>query len=140
MRTQSVHPVLRRKQFEWILLGVVFALMGIAFANLHVTEVNRVNATERDRLHVMTNVVANDTEGNLKTLNLSLEGVIHDYLVGPRAIRSAPGLSLRLHALAAAFPGIRAFLVLDTNGFVTTTSDPALLGMDLSHRDYFTVT
>jgi len=118
---------------------MVLALVGSIFMYVHVTEIDRVNATEQDRLHVLTNVVASDIQNNLQTVNLSLEGVIRDYLAGHSAITDADHLQLRLRALKDAMPGIRALLVLDANGVVVSASKPSLVGRNLVDREYFKV-
>ncbi|PRC94343.1 PAS domain S-box protein [Solimicrobium silvestre] len=115
-------------------------LMLVAFGAFltysHVTETDRINSSERERLHTLTNVVASDIQNNLTTVNHTLEGVIQDFLVG-HPVQSSDALLLRLRALESAIPGIRALLVLDAHGLVVTASQPILLGKDLSFRDYF---
>ncbi|WP_297836423.1 hypothetical protein, partial [Pseudomonas sp.] len=100
-------------------------------------EADRVDATERDRLHVLTSIVSNDIQSNLTTVSLTLEKVIKDYLVAPGRLHSPDGLTLRLEALQTAIQGTCVFLVLDANGQVTATSEPALLGKDLRNETYF---
>jgi len=127
----------QRKHIEWLVLIVVLIIIGALLTGVQLSEVNRVNASERDRLRVLTNVVASNIEGSLTTVNRSLEGVSQDFLVGPGAIRASSNLSLRLRALQTAIQGIRVFVVLDAKGVVTATSEPITLGQDLSFRDYF---
>src|SRR5271165_5870963 len=111
MPNNSTAPGARRTRYEWLLLIIALALVGAFFAYLHLAETERVDAVERDRLHVLTNVVATDIQNNLATVNLSLEGVIQDYPSGPVPRDSADHLTLRLRALEKAIPGIRALLV-----------------------------
>jgi len=127
----------RRKNLEWLLLNVALVFVGAVFTSVHVAEVHRVDATERDRLHVLTSIVSNDIQSNLTTVSLTLEKVIKDYLVAPGRLHSPDGLTLRLEALQTAIQGTCVFLVLDANGQVTATSEPALLGKDLRNEAYF---
>ncbi|WP_315651775.1 bifunctional diguanylate cyclase/phosphodiesterase [Roseateles aquae] len=43
-----------------------------------------------------------------------------------------------LRTLARALPGVRALLVLDTQGQVLASSEPRLVGLDMSERPYYT--
>lgn len=88
LRPQFTNRIFRRNWLEWILLIAVLALVGVVFTSVHIAEVNRVNRVVRDRLQVLTNIVADDIQGNLETVNQTLEGVMHDYLSGPDAVRS----------------------------------------------------
>ena len=127
----------KRKLFDWLALILVLAIVGALLTYAHVSEVDRVSSSERDRLHTLTTVVASDIQNNLTTVNHALEGVIQDFLVERGSFQSSEALLLRLRALEAAIPGIRALHVLDANGLVVTASQPVLLGRDLSFRDYF---
>jgi len=118
---------------------VIFVIFGVVLASAYTAEVNRVNTSERDRLRVLTNVVASDIQGNLTLVDRSLEGVTQDFLAGPLDDRASRYLSLRLHALQAAIQGIGAFFVVDASGLVTAASDPAVLGWQLNARGYFKV-
>lgn len=137
LRPQFSNRVLHRKWLEWILLIAALALVGVVFTSVHFAEVHRVDRVVRDRLQVLTNIVADDIQGNLETVNQTLEGVMHDYLSGPDAVRSPSELTRRLRALQIAIPGIRSYRVVDANGLVTAASLPVLLGRNISSRDYF---
>jgi PAS domain S-box-containing protein len=107
---------------------------------VHHAETERVNATERDRLHVLADFVANDIQGNLITVNHVEEGVIQDFFGmpdGPATPESSKFLTLRLKALEGAIPGLRALLVLDAQGLVTHSSKESLANLSLNYRDYF---
>ena len=137
LRPQFTNRIFRRNWLEWILLIAVLALVGVVFTSVHIAEVNRVNRVVRDRLQVLTNIVADDIQGNLGTVNQTLEGAMHDYLSGPNAVHSPSELTRRLSALQIAISGIRSFRVVDANGIVTASSLPILLGRNISSRDYF---
>ena len=127
----------RQKQWEWLLLILALALVGAVLVFMYVNDIDRVNASERDRLHTLSNVIAKDIERNLAVINVVLEGVIQDYLAGPDAVHSQAGLSRRLRALDAAMPGIRSLAVLDANGLITAASSANLIGDLFFYRDYF---
>ncbi|HEY8027660.1 MAG TPA: hypothetical protein VIF60_24180 [Burkholderiaceae bacterium] len=127
----------KRDLYEWLLLIAALALIGSIFLYVHEAEADRADAAERDRLQVLTNFVANDIEGNLTSVNHVLEGVIQDYLSNSGVPESSHFLTLRLRALEGAIPGVRALLVLNTQGVVTHTSRAILENQNLNYRDYF---
>jgi len=129
--------VSRRKNLEWLLLTAALVFVGAIFTSVHIAEIHRVDATERNRLHVLTRIVADDIQGNLTTVDLTLEQVMQDYLVDPAGAHSPNGLTLRLITLQTAIQGNGVFLVQDASGLVTAASEPALLRQNLSQADYF---
>ena len=137
MRHQPARSVPRRKLIEWILLIAALALIGAVFTIVHLAQVNRVNVSARNRLQILTNIVADDIQSNLGTVNLTLERVTHDYLSGPDAEHSPSELTRRLSALQISIPGLRSYRVVDVNGLVTAASLPILVGRNISSRDYF---
>jgi len=137
VKRQFAKRVLRRKRLEWLLLIVVLALIGAVFTAVHISEENRVDAYARDRLQVLTNIVADDLQNNLDIVNHTLGGVIHDYLSGPDAVRSPSELTRRLCALQSADPSVRSYRVVDASGLVTASSSPILLGRNISAQEYF---
>ena len=137
MQSQQKSTASRRNLYEWLLLIAALVVVGVGFVYEHLAEVDRANAGERDRLHVIANFVANDIGGNLVTVNHVLTGVIQDYLTTPVVPEPSKYLTLRLQALEGAIPGIRALLVLDARGIVTHASKSTIAGRDLSYRDYF---
>ena len=137
MRPQSFNPVSRRKWLEWILLIAALAVVGAVFTGVHIAEVKRIDTVVRDRLHILTDIVADDIQSNLGIVNQTLEGVMHDYLSGPDAVHASSELTRRLSALQIAIPNLRSYRVVDADGIVTATSLPVLLGRNISSRDYF---
>jgi hypothetical protein len=127
----------RWKIYEWVALAAALTIVGIFLFYVHLSEVDRITAGERDRLHVLTGVVASDIQNNLTTVDHALEGATQDFLVGHGPIKASDDLLLRLRAIETAIPGIRALFVLAPNGMVVTASKPVLLDRDLSARDYF---
>jgi PAS domain S-box-containing protein len=137
MRFQSVNPIARRKWLEWIVLIAALAVVGSVFTSVHMAEVKRADAVVRDRLHVLTDIVADDIQSQLGIVNLTLEGVIRDYLSGPDAVQASSDLTRRLNALQIAIPDFRSYSVANAKGIIVATSLPFLLGRNISFRDYF---
>ena len=132
MPSRQIRSTSKRSLYEWLLLIAALALVGSIFLYVHSAETNRVNAVEQDRLHVLTDFVANDIQGSLTTINHVMEGVIQDYLSGAGAPESSHYLTLRLQALEGAIPGVRALLVLDAQGLITHTSRSNLANLSVS--------
>jgi PAS domain S-box-containing protein len=137
MSIRSPTPVSRLNQYEWLLLGLVLALLGAIFASAHMRQADRVNSAEQIRLQVLAKVLGSDIETNLAATNRALEGVIDYFFPQSGSGNPSGNPSHRLHALADSMPGISHFLVLDASGTVTASSDPGLIALDLSGSDYF---
>ncbi|MES2877731.1 MAG: response regulator [Pseudomonadota bacterium] len=136
----SIKPkssALVRKQPEWLLLVLVLALMGAFFVFILAKDDERVQTTERDRLNVLKNVLADNIETNLAATNRALEGVVKDYLTGPDKKGGTPDVSRRLRALSDTMLGIRGMVVLDASGQTIAANQPDVIGQNYSHRDYF---
>ncbi len=128
MRNKFADPASRRIFIEWILLISVLIFVGAVFIGVHLAEVKRADSVARDRLKTLTDIVADDLQANVETIDQTLEGVIHDYLSGPDATHSPSELTRRLRALQFAHPGVFPYLVVNANGIVTGASLPVLLG------------
>jgi signal transduction histidine kinase/CheY-like chemotaxis protein len=137
MNIQAKNPAIRHKKREWMMLLVALALIGAFIANVLVREDARSQAFERDRLNILTKVVAGDIQENLASANRALAGVIRDYLVTPDSVSSSDKVSLRLAALADTMLDIRGALVLNAQGISTAAHRPEFIGQDFSQRDYF---
>ena len=136
MSTESKNPVVRRNRLEWLQLVVGLALVGAFFVFLLAREDERIQTSERSRLTVLKNVMADNIQKNLAAANRALEGVIKDYLGGP-VINSQTEVSRRLRVLADTMQGIRGTLVLDDKGIVLAANSAEMVGQDFSQRDYF---
>ncbi|MEM8515974.1 response regulator [Janthinobacterium sp. CAN_S7] len=126
----------RRLWIEWLFLLLGLLLVAAALAYAHLGEAARHDGAERERLSVMTALLAKNIEVDLAATNLVLSGVIRDYL-GAGAAGPGPALPRRLAALVDAMPGVRTMLVLDAKGKPVATNMAELVGQDFSRRDYF---
>ena len=136
MPTHPNRLVSRRNLLEWLLLVAVLGLVGGLIVYMHSVEVERTLATEQDRLQVQSNVIANDIQGNLAVISLSMDEVIKDYLTVPGDANPS-NVSRRLRALVNAMQGIRAMVVMDAQGIAFAANSPDLIGVNFSQRDYF---
>ena len=127
----------RRQWIEWLFLLLGLLLVAAALAYAHLAEAARHEAAERERLSVLTALLAKNIEVDLAATNLVLGGVIRDYLGDGAAADSGRALPRRLAALVDAMPGVRTMLVIDANGKPIATNIAELADQDFSRRSYF---
>lgn len=127
----------RRQWIEWLFLLLGLLLVAAALAYAHLAEAARHDAAERERLSVLTALLAKNIEVDLAATNLVLGGVIRDYLGDGAAAGSAQALPRRLAALVDAMPGVRTMLVIDAKGKPIATNIAELADQDFSRRSYF---
>ena len=126
----------RRRWIEWLFLLLGLLLVAAALAYAHLAEAARHDAAERERLSVLTALLAKNIEVDLAATNLVLDGVIRDYLAAG-ATDSAQALPRRLAAVVDAMPGVRTMLVIDAKGKPIATNIPELADQDFSRRGYY---
>ncbi|QYG07942.1 response regulator [Janthinobacterium sp. PAMC25594] len=127
----------RRQWIEWLFLLLGLLLVAAALAYAHLAEAARHDAAERERLSVLTALLAKNIEVDLAATNLVLDGVIRDYLVAGATEDAGQALPRRLAAVVDAMPGVRAMLVIDAKGKPIATNIAQLAEQDFSHRGYF---
>ncbi|PVX36187.1 ATP-binding protein [Janthinobacterium sp. 78] len=127
----------RRQWIEWLFLLLGLLLVAAALTYAHLAEAARHDAAERERLSVLTALLAKNIEVDLAATNLVLGGVIRDYLGDGAAAGSAQALPQRLAALVDAMPGVRTMLVIDAKGKPIATNIAELADQDFSRRSYF---
>ncbi|TNC75101.1 response regulator [Janthinobacterium lividum] len=128
---------LRRRWIEWLFLLLGLLVVAAALAYAHLAEATRHDEAERERLSVLTALLAKNIEVDLAATNLVLGGVIRDYLAAGTAPDAGQALPRRLAALVDAMPGVRTMLVIDAQGKVVATNIAELADQDFSRRGYF---
>ncbi|OEZ90451.1 signal transduction histidine-protein kinase BarA [Janthinobacterium sp. HH107] len=127
----------RRQWIEWLFLLLGLLIVAAALAYAHLAEATRHDAAERERLSVLTALLAKNIEVDLEATNLVLGGVIRDYLAAGTAPDAGQALPRRLAALVDAMPGVRTMLVIDAQGKPVATNIAELADQDFSRRGYF---
>ncbi|MGK5051868.1 response regulator [Janthinobacterium sp. RB2P8] len=127
----------RRQWIEWLFLLLGLLLVATALGYAHLAEASRHDAAERERLSVLTALLAKNIEVDLAATNLVLGGVIRDYLAAGTAPDAGQALPRRLAALVDAMPGVRTVLVIDAQGKPIATNIAELANQDFSRRGYF---
>lgn len=136
MNTDPKSPISHRKKVEWMLVIALLVIVGAFLVYVLVREDDSVHASERVRLEVLKNVIADDLQNNLEATNRGLEGAIKDHLSSATP-SPAFAVSQRLRVLADTIQGVRGVLMLNAQGVVTSANRPELIGQDFSQREYF---
>lgn len=129
---------MRRRYVEFAMLAAALVFLGAGLAYLQLTEVERLESSERARLLSLTTLLASNIQTDLVATNVALEGVVRDYLSAPDGTVAEAELAGRLSALVGAMPGLRTMMVFDRDGRVRAASQHDLYGHDFSRRDYVT--
>ncbi|MEG0040535.1 MAG: ATP-binding protein [Massilia sp.] len=129
---------MRRRYVEFAMLAAALVFLGASLAYLQLTEVERLESSERARLLSLTTLLASNIQTDLVATNVALEGVVRDYLSAPDGAVAEAELAGRLSALVGAMPGLRTMMVFDRDGRVRAASQHDLYGHDFSRRDYVT--
>jgi len=129
---------MRRRYIEFAMLASALVFIGASLAYLQLTEVGRLESSERARLLSLTTLLASNIQTDLEATNVALEGVVRDYLSAPDGVVAEAELAGRLSALVGAMPGLRTMMVFDRDGRVRAASQHDLYGRDFSRRDYVT--
>ena len=122
-------------------MGFALLVMAAVLVYAYSTERERTFDTERDRLQVQADVIADDMERNLSATNVAIEGILRDFLAGgpdTDGTRSPQVISRRLRALVEASPGVRGMGVYSRDGVMLASNRTELVGQDFTRRDYFT--
>ncbi len=137
MKLYLSRPRFAQKQREWVALSIGLLFVGAFLAYAMTNEMTRLNATERDRLQVLSTVVAKSIQRNIESTDLVLTGMVEDHLAGTSRNGPPGNESRRLQALSNAAQSVGSLFVLDSNGEVISSSIPGLIGRSLSDRAYF---
>ncbi|MBD8566322.1 response regulator [Oxalobacteraceae sp. CFBP 8763] len=129
---------MRRRYVEFAMLATALVFLGASLAYLQLTEVGRLESSERARLLSLTTLLASNIQTDLVATNVALEGVVRDYLSAPDGTVADAELAGRLSALVGAMPGLRTLMVFDRDARVRAASQHDLYGQDFSRRDYMT--
>ncbi|MDB5989911.1 MAG: hypothetical protein JWQ10_1314, partial [Herbaspirillum sp.] len=128
----------RRKLHEWIFFAATSIVVAGILVFAYISEVNRVEQAEQERLQILSNVIASDIIANLIASNNALNGIIEENFSSSADHKSAPlDVSRRLNVLALAMPGVRSLLILNAEGTAMAASRTNLIGQSFSHRAYF---
>jgi|GEM_PF-978778 len=122
---------------QWLILSTGLLLLGGAMAwNLYSAH-EAVETRERERLANQAVIVEKNVAPQLLLANRVIDSIIKklpEWRADKGGLSHANG---ELRLIKDALVGIRTILVIDAQGAVTLTSNPALNGQNVSQRDYF---
>jgi PAS domain S-box-containing protein len=128
----------RRKLHEWLFFSATSIVVAAILAFAYISEVNRVEDAEKERLQILSNVIASDVITNLIATDNALNGIIEENFSTSLGHKSASlDVSRRLNTLALAMPGVRSLLILDAEGTAVAASRTSSIGQSYNHRPYF---
>ena len=120
----------RRFKFEWSILAVALLVVSLILGASLIAQRRQIATQEQDRLRASARVVSDNIIRQFIHADRALGTVLDDLR------RTSMPTSSRLRELQSV-TGLRILVVLDASGRVTSSSKEALLGRDLSRRDYF---
>lgn len=130
---------LRRTRFlsEWLLLGGVLALLGIAAARFVYTQHCEIDTRERERLESQANVVHDNLVRQIEAAGRVLTHLVGDAQGWASAPEELAQANRHLTAFVDAMPAVRTLMVFDALGNVVAGNRPELIGQNFRERDYF---
>ncbi len=129
--------LLTRSSWEWALFVLVVAVLGVGVFLDWRRDSIRWGSVEGERLERDAGLVSALLGNELRTLSSGLDGLRENRFWQQNVDRHSGDVSRRLEALAGAMDGVRSLLVTDQRGVVIASSQPAMLGADLSGRECF---
>lgn len=132
-----------RKEFrkkitrQWLVLAVVLALIGGAVAHNIYKMYQDLLQGEQQRLLTQSRVVATTLEGQFDAAQRIIKLLCADLHGRSTAEWAAVVPEKRIALLVQAMPAFRVLNLLGADGRVQLSNLPALVGIDLSQRDYF---
>ena len=140
-------PVYRHRQLmEWLFLLGFLLVFGGFIAYTQYEEYRQIEADERLRLTQQTEIIEKNLVPQIASANKALESVRDDLqqpqtkkgvLSGQNLSRLNQSINQRLKVFSDTLPGVRTLLVVDANGHIGASNNAALVGADLSHRQWF---
>jgi len=121
---------------KWLLLGAFLLTLGLFVTVDLYFERQGVESRESDRLSAQARVVAENIESRLESTNLAL-AIIRDEIIAKSSHATPHLISDHLKMLTISMPGIRTMNVLDAQGRLIASNRADLIGIDVSHREYF---
>lgn len=119
---------------QWTIHWLGLLALGLAISGNLFLEHGRLETREREHLLLQTRIVQQLIGQHLTALN----AVLADLRQQTFPLAAPADTNRRLTILAKALSGVRSLSILDAQGIVRASSDPASLGQDRSQRPSFT--
>ena len=129
----------RRYLAEWLFLVAALLVLGAYMGYSLYQDYIRIEGQERERLTSRAIVIEKNLVPRLYSANRAIEGVVEDLRSRSWQIDGLKAASLRLRRITETLTGVRGILITDATGRVLSSSNPEMIGQDLSRRDYFRI-
>lgn len=130
---------LRIKEYfaPWLTLAVVLLIAGSFIFYTQYTEYRHIKTWEEERLVTQARVVERNLVRQLEGVSRSLEGIRDEIPQWRKKKESWELASQRLVSMSNAIPGVRTFIITDSEGTVIAANREQLLGKNFRERAYF---
>lgn len=122
---------------EWLILGGILMVVGAALGWARYQEYEAVKAREKKHLLAQIKMLDANLYQQLDALSRVLASIRSAIPYWQTEGKLGEMGSSRLAAFAQAMVGVRTFAIIDKQGGVVASSNPQLIGLDVSSRPYF---
>ncbi len=137
MTALAAHHARRQLWARWLLLAaLMLALGGTLLWQLYLDQ-QRTEAQERERLATQTEIIDRNLVLPLSTANRALESLVDDLRLQESGLQRGASSTRHLQSVTEMLPAIRTLMILDANGRVSASNEPALVGKDLGEMADF---
>ena len=132
----SAREFTRHRRIQWLMVGLMLAVLGAVVAVALAYERERTLRREGELMMLQARVVDENLGQQLAGMAAALTSV-REHIAALQPPGPSRQSSQHLKALSDAMPGVRVMIVTDARGIIRATSQPEVLGRDVSRRDYF---
>jgi len=132
-------PRNRRLVFEWLYLFTMLTALGVYIGVSQNHEYSEIERLQRARLLNQTEVIEKNLIPQLVSASHALDGILVSLPAWRKERDGFEKANQQLKLLSDTLTGIRTLLIIDLKGKAVASSNPELLGLTFSEREYFKV-
>lgn len=118
---------------QWIIHCMGLIVIAVVMVGNLILDHRQIELNEKELLQLQTQVIQKILDENLAGLDATLRNIGEHDLEG----NSLADIDHRLSLLQMALSGVRALTITDAAGVIRSSNRSELLGMNVSHRDYY---
>lgn len=122
---------------QWLILGFVLVVFGASIAYSLYRDHQRVEARERENLASHAQIVERNLGLQIFSTRRAIEGILADLPSWQKEKGGLKRANQRLKLISDTLTGVRTLLIINADGIVIAGDREELIGLDVSHRDYF---
>ena len=132
-------PLPRHRRFltEWLFVLAALLALGAYIGFSQHQEHLRIGRQQQERLSSQAELIEKNLVPELSSTNLVLDGMLEDLPLWMKHPNGIHEVNKRLQRISSGLTGVSLLLVISPEGRVMATNVEALLGFDVSGRDYF---